>query len=116
MNAIKTITLASCVLAMLASIDAHAQASEGAGMAPAAPMTQSTKAQNHALNKKVRAALVKTKGLKTENIIVKAHGDAVMLEGTVPDASQIDLAMTAAKGVPGVASVDNHLTIKEPGQ
>ncbi|WP_233872904.1 BON domain-containing protein [Paraburkholderia adhaesiva] len=115
MNAIKIITLASSVLVMLASVDARAQASDGGEMAPATPAAPSAKAQNHALVKKVRAALVKTHGLHTENIIVRAHGGAVVLEGTVPEAPQIDLAGTAAKGVAGVTSVDNHLSLKEQG-
>jgi osmotically-inducible protein OsmY len=115
MNASKLIKLASCALIALASVVAYAQSSEGGGMAPATS-AKSTKAENHALGKKVRAALTKTKDLHAENITVRAHGGAVSLDGTVPDASQVDLATTAAKGVPGVTSVDNHLTIKEPGQ
>ncbi|MBV8259465.1 MAG: BON domain-containing protein [Paraburkholderia sp.] len=115
MNATGMTQLASCALIAFASVVAYAQQTEGDGMTPAAP-AKSTKAENHALGKKVRAALTKTKDLHAENITVKAHGGAVSLDGTVPDASQIDLATSAAKGVPGVTAVGNHLTIKEPGQ
>lgn len=116
MNAIKVIKLASCALIVLASIHVYAQSSEAGGMAPATPMKQSAKAENHALSKKVRAVLVKTKGLHAENITVQAHGGTVLLDGTVPDASQVDLATKAAQGVAGVTSVNNHLSIKEIGQ
>ncbi|MEM5325976.1 BON domain-containing protein [Paraburkholderia sp. JHI2823] len=115
MNATRMIKLASGALIALASVLAYAQSSEGDATTPAAS-AKSTKAENHALGKKVRAALTKTKDLHAENITVKAHGGTVSLDGTVPDASQIDLATTAAKGVAGVTSVENHLTIKEPGQ
>lgn len=115
MNASKAIKLASCVVFALAAGGAYAQSSDA--MAPAAPAAthHSTKA-DHALSRKVRAALTKTKDLHAENITVQVRGGAVALDGTVPDASQIDLATTAAQGVDGVTSVKNHLKIKEPGQ
>jgi osmotically-inducible protein OsmY len=116
MNAIKTLKSASCALIVLASLNAYAQSSGGSAAAPATPAVNSAKAANHALAKKVRAALTKTKDLSAANITVQAHGGAVILEGTVPDASQVDLATTAAADVPGVNSVDNHLTIKEKGR
>ena len=40
--------------------------------------------------------------------------DAVTLEGTVADATQIDEVTEITKGVPGVTSVTNKLTVKKP--
>jgi osmotically-inducible protein OsmY len=115
MNAIKAIKLASCALIVLASVNAYAQSSEGAAMAPAAPTAKSVRAENRALGKKVRAALAKAGGIDVANLTVRARSGAVSLTGTVPDASQIDHAATVAKGVAGVTSVDNHLTIRTEG-
>jgi hyperosmotically inducible periplasmic protein len=119
MNALKPLKLAAGVLVVAASVNAFAQASD-AGTAPAssgaAPSAKSTKAANKQLAKDVRHALTKTKGLVSSNITVRATGGAVTLAGTVPDAAQIDKATAAAKGVSGVTSVKNALTIREVGQ
>jgi len=40
----------------------------------------------------------------------------VILEGSVPDQSQVDPATQAAQGVAGVTSVKNDLTIRAIGQ
>jgi osmotically-inducible protein OsmY len=116
MNAIKMIKSACCALVVVASVNVYAQSSGNSAAASAVPVAKSAKAANHALGKKVRAALTKTRNLSATNITVQAHGGAVILEGTVPDASQVDLATTAAKGVSGVNSVDNRLSIKDKGQ
>ena len=113
MKTIQAIKLAGGALILAASVSAWAQGND-TGTAPAT--SQSSKQANHALEKKVRAALVHAKDIKTENILVRARGGAVTLEGTVPDASQIDMATQVAQGVAGVTSVKNALTIKEPGQ
>ena len=45
-----------------------------------------------------------------------AKGGAVALAGSVTDPAQIDKAGEVAKGVSGVTSVKNALTVKEVGQ
>ncbi|MFL9937044.1 BON domain-containing protein [Paraburkholderia sp. RL18-103-BIB-C] len=123
MKALKALKLAGGTLIAVTSIGAWCQASD-TGMAPAqstmAPsgggMSTSNKQADRALSKKVRAALVKNKDLTATNIHVRATSGAVVLEGTVPDAAQSDKATAAAKGVPGVMSVKNDLSIKEEGQ
>ncbi|WP_158937507.1 BON domain-containing protein, partial [Burkholderia sp. S171] len=47
---------------------------------------------------------------------VIAKGGAVALAGSVPDSTQVSKAGEVAKGVPGVTSLNNSLTIKEVGQ
>jgi hyperosmotically inducible periplasmic protein len=120
MNAIKALKIAAGVFVIAISVNAHAQPSEAATAAPtasrAAPSAKSAKAANKQLAKNVRRALAKTKGLTSTDITTIAKGGAVTLEGTVPDAAQIDKATEAAKGVAGVTSVKNALTIRAIGQ
>jgi hyperosmotically inducible protein len=113
MKAIQAIKLTGGALIIAVSVSAWAQGND-TSTAPAT--SQSSKQANHALEKKVRAALDHAKDIKVENIVVRARGGAVTLEGTVPDSSQIDKATQVAQGVAGVTSVKNALTIKEPGQ
>lgn len=102
----------------MASLNAYAQSSDAtAASAPAAaPSAKSVKASNRALQRSVRKALSKTKGLSVTNITVRARSGAVTLEGSVPEQPQIDLATQAAQGVAGVTSVKNALTIRAIGQ
>ncbi|WP_321926304.1 BON domain-containing protein [Paraburkholderia guartelaensis] len=112
MKAIQAIKLAGGALIVAVSVNAWAQGND-TGAAPAT--SQSSKQANHALEKKVRAALVHAKDIKVENILVRAREGVVTLEGTVPDSAQLDKATQVAQGVAGVTSVKNALTIKEPG-
>lgn len=66
--------------------------------------------------KQVRSALVRVKGLDSGSVVVVANGSVVTLGGSVPDASQIPTAVSAAQGVKGVSEVHNSLTIKARGQ
>jgi hyperosmotically inducible protein len=70
---------------------------------------------NRLLSKQVRTALAKVKGLDSGDIVVIAKGSVVTLGGSVPDASQMPLAVTAAQGVQGVTEVHNTLSIKARG-
>ncbi|MBP0593802.1 BON domain-containing protein [Paraburkholderia sp. LEh10] len=113
MNVIKPLTLAGGTLIVAISINAWSQTSE-----PVTPSTESphaTKQANRTLSKNVRHTLSKG-GVKTSGINVIAKGGAVVLEGSVPDPAQIDKAGELAKGVQGVTSVKNSLTVKEVGQ
>ncbi|MEM5310197.1 BON domain-containing protein [Paraburkholderia sp. JHI869] len=115
MKAIQAIKLTGGALIVAVSISAWAQGNDtSTDTAPAT--SHSSKQANHALEKKVRAALNHAKDIKTENILIRARGGAVTLEGSVPDSSQVDKAAQVAQGVAGVTSVKNALTIKEPGQ
>jgi osmotically-inducible protein OsmY len=120
MKAINAIKLAGSALLIAASVHAYAQASDAA---PAAEGTtaqakqqyKSAKAANRALQKKVRAALSKAKGVSVANITVRARDGAVTLQGTVPEQAQSDKATEVAKGVAGVTSVKNALSIRPEG-
>jgi osmotically-inducible protein OsmY len=118
MKAFPAIKMIGGALIVLASLNAYAQSSDAAAApaaAASAPTAKQTKAANRALQRKVRSALSKTKGVSVANITVRARGGDVTLAGSVPDQSQIELATQAAQGVAGVTSVKNALTIRAEG-
>ncbi|CAE6871440.1 hypothetical protein R75465_08301 [Paraburkholderia aspalathi] len=100
-----------------ASISAWAQdgASTGAAVTASGGMTaKATRQANRALRRKVYAALAKHQEIDAGNISITAKGGAVMINGTVPDASQINTVAEVAKGVAGVTSVTNKLSVQRP--
>lgn len=122
MKAINTFKLTSGALIVVASINAWSQTSEPAAtaaqstMAPAGGTSPKAMRQaNRALSKKVLVALSKG-GIQSSRLNVLAKGGAVVLTGSVTDASQIDKAAQIASGVSGVTSVKNALTVHEVGQ
>ena len=68
---------------------------------------------NRALRRKVYAAIVAHKEINAGNISVIARNGAVTLDGSVVDTPQIDRVAEIARGVPGVTSVTNRLTVKK---
>ncbi|MFC5431802.1 BON domain-containing protein [Paraburkholderia denitrificans] len=131
MKSIQAFKLAAGTLLVAASLQVYAQdASAPAAAAEAAsgPTTQArqqvqeskaqlkaARAANRALGRKVRAALARDRGIAVANITVRAKDGAVILQGTVPAQPQIDRATEVAKGVAGVTSVKNALTIRPVG-
>jgi len=121
MKSLNALKAASVIV--IATISMQAFAQSNASGVPATTVSGATakadakaqRAQNRALQKKIRAVLAKTNGLDVSNIAVRARSGAVVLEGTVPEQAQIDLAGEAAKAVPGVTSLKNALTIKLQG-
>jgi hyperosmotically inducible periplasmic protein len=103
------------VVAMVVACNVYAQSSDAAATgAMAAPSAATAKKANRALGRKVRSALAKAQGIDVSNVVVRARGGAVTLEGSVPDQSQVDKAATVAQGVAGVSSVSNKLTVVIP--
>jgi|GEM_PF-254285 len=132
MKAIQAFTLAAGAMLVAASLNVYAQdAASAPAAAPAAtaPATDTAKANvkqskaelkkaraaNRALSRKVRAALAKDKNISVANITVRAKDGAIILQGTVPEQGQVDHAAEVAKGVAGVTSVKNALTIRPVG-
>ena len=90
-------------------------ASNGTAIAASGSMTaKDIRKADRALRRKVYSAIVTHKEINAGNISVIAKGGAVTLDGTVVDAAQIDKVTEIAKGVPGVTSVTNRLTVKRP--
>jgi hyperosmotically inducible periplasmic protein len=86
-------------------------ASAMAGSGAAAPTGRKA---DRALRRNVYAAIGKDKEISAGDISVIAKDGAVTLNGTVTEAAQIGRAEAIARGVPGVTSVTNKLTVKKP--
>jgi hyperosmotically inducible periplasmic protein len=125
MKSLKSLkTVRAIAVAALATLSLHAMPAmaQGDASAPSAGSAAGAKADakaqrtaNRILQKKIRAALAKTKDLDVTNISVRARSGAVVLEGTVPEQAQIDRAGEVAKGVDGVTSVKNALALRPKG-
>ena len=129
MKAIQVFKLAAATALVAASFQVYAQdASAPAAAAASGPTAtaqhnvnqskaalKQARAANRALSRKVRSALARTNNLSVSNITVRAKDGAVILQGTVPEQSQIERAGNVAKGVDGVTSVRNALTIRPVG-
>jgi hyperosmotically inducible periplasmic protein len=124
MKTILTIELAAALL-VATSFNAWSQtsgaASASAGAQGASAMAASGSATptpgrkaDRALRRKVYAAIGKHKEISAGDISVVARDGAVTLNGTVTDVSQISQVADIAKGVDGVVSVTNKLTVKKP--
>ncbi|OLL32461.1 hypothetical protein BTH42_08490 [Burkholderia sp. SRS-W-2-2016] len=107
-------------LAVLLSSAALAQAATATSGDAAASTKEQLRAEmradraaNHALAKKVREMLFKTKGLNDTDIAVFANTRTgkVILAGTIFDESQDQIAQDAASKVAGVQSVASKLTL-----
>ncbi|MFM0505069.1 BON domain-containing protein [Paraburkholderia caffeinilytica] len=109
-NLLKALGIALCVAT---ASSAYAQASDA--MAAPAPSAKATKSTDRKLGLAVRKALGKAQGFDVSNVFVRARGGAVTLTGTVPDGAQIPQAEQVAKGVAGVTSVNNKLTLGTQG-
>jgi hyperosmotically inducible periplasmic protein len=118
MNGLKAalgVAIAAASISAWPQDGASAGASAGAAVSASGGMTaKGARQANRALRHKVYAALAKHKEIDAGNISITAKGGAVTINGTVPDASQIDTVAEVAKGVVGVTSVTNKLTLQRP--
>ncbi|WP_233805552.1 BON domain-containing protein [Paraburkholderia sp. HP33-1] len=112
LNLVKALGIALCVAS---ASSAYAQASDAQAPAAttAAPAT-SNRAADRKLGRDVRRALARAQGFNVSNVFVRARSGAVTLTGSVPDGSMIQQAADVTKGVPGVTSVNNRLTLGVP--
>jgi hyperosmotically inducible protein len=112
-NVVNLLIVAGCVTL---TSNVYAQTSNAMPMAssPAASSGKAT-AADKMLARDVRKALSKAPNFNVSNVFVKARGGVVTLSGSVPDGPQIQQAADVAKGVPGVTSVSNHLSLYTKG-
>ncbi|PXW25490.1 BON domain-containing protein [Paraburkholderia caballeronis] len=131
MKAIQVLKLAGGAILVAASLQANAQTTDQSTAAPAAAASptdaarqqlrqsrseyRAKRAANRRLERQVRTALARDGRVSVSNITVRARDGAVTLQGSVPEAPQLDRATQAAKGVAGVTSVRNALTIRPVG-
>lgn len=86
----------------------------GTAAASGGTTAQSARRANRALRRSVYAALAKHKEIDAGSISIVAKNGVLTLNGTVPDASQIEAVEQIAKGVAGVTSLTNKLTVQRP--
>ena len=111
MKVVDMLKALSVVVCVAVASSAYAQSSDAMAAAPSA---KTVKKVNRKLGLDVRRALSKAQGIDVSNIFVRARGGAVVLTGTVPDGAQIPKAEEVAKGVAGVTSVSNKITLAAP--
>jgi hyperosmotically inducible periplasmic protein len=108
---LKALGLVLCVAVASSSYAQTTDTTTDSSAASAKATAKTTKKVDRKLGLDVRKALSKAQGLDISNIFVRARGGAVVLTGSVPDGDQIPKAEEAAKGVAGVKSVSNKLSI-----
>ena len=119
MNGNRAFKLVVGAAIVLASVNGWSQTSEpgslaGSNGAASGAVPGTAAKSNRALRKRVYAAFAKHSEIDAGSISVTAKDGVVTLNGTVPDAQQVDEVSGIAKGVPGVVSVTNRLTIQRP--
>jgi len=118
MNANKVFGLAVAALIVVSSTAAWSQNGDTSGASAAAPgasmAAPSGRKADRALRRKIYAAIGKDKTISAGDIGISAKDGAVTLNGTVTEAAQIGKVEQIARGVPGVMSVTNKLTVKRP--
>jgi osmotically-inducible protein OsmY len=119
MKPVQLVKVVGSILAVAAACHAYGQTSDAGAMESqpqaAAPSAKSMRVANRQLSKKVSQAISKA-GIPTTRISVIAKQGKVTLTGSVPDPGQIAQAGEVAKGVAGVVSVDDKLTVGLKGQ
>lgn len=79
---------------------------------PPATTTVGTEIDDSVMTTAIKAALLAEATLKSMDVMVETRKGEVQLSGFVDDQHQITLAETVARGVAGVKTVDNKLSIK----
>jgi osmotically-inducible protein OsmY len=124
MKPVQFFKIVGSICAVAGACHVYGQTSDAGAMAPAAmasePQTSAASARfariaNRQLSKKVSQAISKA-GIPTSKISVIAKQGKVTLTGSVPNPDQIAQAGEVAKGVPGVVSVNDELTVGFKGQ
>jgi hyperosmotically inducible protein len=120
----KALELAVAAWFVAASITAWSQPGEAASapagaqgaseIAASGAMAPVGRKADRVLRRRVYAAIGKDKGISAGDISVIAKDGAVTLNGTVTEAAQIGKTEAIARGVSGVTSVTNKLTVKKP--
>jgi hyperosmotically inducible periplasmic protein len=120
----KALELAVAAWFVAASTTAWSQTGEAASapagargaseMAASGAMAPVGRKADRVLRRRVYAAIGKDKEISAGDISVIAKDGAVTLNGTVTEVAQIGRTDAIARGVSGVTSVTNKLTVKKP--
>jgi hyperosmotically inducible protein len=114
-NLLKALGIALCVATVSSAYAQSSDAMASGSMEAPTANPKAVKKVDRKLGLDVRKALAKAQGFDVSNVFVRARGGAVTLTGTVPDGAQIPQAEEIAKGVAGVKSVNNKLTLGTQG-
>lgn len=79
---------------------------------PAASTSVGTQIDDTVVTTKVKSALFGDPAIKSFDLKVETRKGVVQLSGFVDNQAQIDRAITATRGVEGVKSVENHISLK----
>lgn len=125
MKTIRVTARTAAALMVVTSLNAWSQTGASASATSSALSASATVAASNAvpvpgrkadraLRKRIYAAIGKHKEISAGNISIVAKDGAVTLNGTVADASQVSEVADIVKGVTGVMSVTNKLTVLKP--
>ncbi|MEZ0604266.1 BON domain-containing protein [Paraburkholderia sp. IW21] len=114
-NLLKALGIALCVATASSAYAQSSDAMASGSMAAPGANPKATRKVDRKLGLDVRRALAKAQGFDVSNVFVRARGGAVTLTGSVPDGAQIPQAEEVAKGIAGVKSVTNKLTVGTQG-
>jgi hyperosmotically inducible protein len=102
--------LAAAISILIAGCGNSQQAAAPA--APVAKTTVGTEIDDTVVTAKVKSALLADAEVKSFDFKVETRKGAVQLSGFVDNQAQIDRAIADARGIDGVKSVDNGITLK----
>lgn len=106
------LVIAACIGTAVRADEAVSVPQTAASAAAGSMTAKSVRQANRALRKKIYAALARHKEIDAGTISITAKSGAVTINGTVPEAAQIDEVAEIAKQVPGVTSLNNRLTVQ----
>jgi hyperosmotically inducible protein len=108
------LALCTALVAVALSVSAcNRQEPVPPGAAASAKTSVGTEIDDTVVTTKVKSALLGDQNIKGLGIKVETRKGAVQLSGFADTQEQVDRAVSVAKSVEGVASVDNALKIKE---
>ena len=84
-----------------------------AAAAPSATITVGTEIDDTVVTTKVKSALLADPDIKSFDLKVGTRKGVVQLSGFVVNQAQVDRAITTTRGVEGVKSVDNSISLKD---
>jgi hyperosmotically inducible protein len=110
-----TLTATALALALGACANDPNSSQRGASSGASGDSESKRDSKNAMLTGKVKSALAADVGLKTLKIDVDSAGNTVTLNGVVDSEETKKRAESVARGVEGVATVQNRLTVKSGG-
>lgn len=109
----KHIVLYAALAGVLVAVTAGCGKTQESAPKPVASTSVATEIDDTAVTTRVKSALFADPDIKSLDLQVETRKGIVQLSGFVNNQTQIDRALTAARGVAGVTSVENKLSIKD---